>query len=93
MTRPDEIPPEAQQQLQQAINVALERPDAAQGFLGSIPDLSGIGDIKTKVLDAITGILGAIDTIQTYLWIVPDQYEAPIQRLEDALNKVKGWLD
>jgi hypothetical protein len=93
MTKPDEIPTAAQNQLQQAINTALERPDAAQGFLGSIPDLSKVGDIKDTVLSAITGILGAIDTLQQYAWIIPDQYEEPIQRLEDALNKVRGWLD
>ena len=92
MTTPD-IPADAQDQIRAAVDTALAKPTAAQGFLNNIPDLSAVGGIKDKVNDVLDGVLGAINTIQQYAWIIPDQYEAPIQKLEDALMKVKGWID
>jgi hypothetical protein len=93
MTTPDEVPAEAQQQIRHAVDTALASPGEAKGFLSNIPDLSGAAGIKDKALSAITGILGAIDTIQAYAWIIPAKYHDPIQKLEDALKKVQGWLD
>ena len=93
MTEPTDVPTDAQQQLRAAVDTALAHPNTAQGFLNNIPDLSALGGVKDKVLEVINGVLGAINTIQQYAWIIPDQYEAPIQKLEDALTKVKGWLD
>jgi hypothetical protein len=93
MTDPNDIPTDAQAQLRKAVDTALASPSKAQGFLGGIPDLTGLGGVKTKVLDVITKVLEAIDTIQTYSWIIPQKYIEPIQKLEDALRKVSGWLD
>ena len=93
MTAPEEVTPEAQEQLKKAIDKALSKPSQAQGFLNNIPDLSAVGGVKDKVLSVLTGVLGAIDTIQQYSWIIPKQYIEPIQKLEDALRKVQGWLD
>ena len=92
MTAP-EIPDEAQEQLRKAVDTALAKPQQAQGFLNNIPDLSSVGDLKDKALSALTGVLGAIDTIQGYSWLIPPKYHDPIQKLEDALKKVQGWLD
>ena len=92
MTTPD-VPADAQEQLRKAVDTALAKPQAAQGFLSGIPDLSAAGGVKDKVLTVLTGVLGAIDTIQQYSWIIPKQYIEPIQKLEDALRKVAGWLD
>jgi hypothetical protein len=92
MTTP-EVPAEAQDQLRKAVDTALAKPNQAQGFLSSIPDLSDLGGVKDKVVGAIDGVLGAIDTIQQYAWLIPSKYHDPIQKLEDALNKVKSWLD
>jgi hypothetical protein len=92
-TPPEFIDSEAVEQLKKALNTALEKPQQAQGFLNNIPDLSAVGGYKEKVLEVITGVLGAIDTIQQYAWVIPDQYEGPIQKLEDAIKKVQGWLD
>jgi hypothetical protein len=92
MTEP-EVPQEAQDQIRHAVDTALAKPNQAQGFLNNIPDLSGLSGIKDKTLTAITGILGAIDTIQQYSWVIPKKYIEPIQKLEDALRKVQGWLD
>ena len=89
----DAPPPEAQEQLRKAVDTALAKPGQAQGFLSGIPDLSSVGGVKDKVLSAITGVLGAIDTIQGYSWLIPAKYHEPIQKLEDALKKVQGWLD
>lgn len=93
MTEQNEIPKEAQTQIRSAVDTALAKPNQAQGFLNNIPDLSATGGIKDKVLGVLDAVLGGIDTIQQYEWILPDKYDEPIQKLEDALRKVKGWLD
>ena len=93
MTESDQVPQEAQQQLRSAVDTALAKPQQAQGFLGNIPDLSAAGGVKDKVNSVLTAVLGAIDTLQQYSWIIPAKYNEPIQKLEDALRKVQGWLD
>ena len=90
---PELLPPEAVEQLKAALNDAVDKPAQAQGFLSNIPDLSAVGGYKDKVLSVLDGVLGAINTIQQYAWIIPAKYHEPIQKLEDALGKVKGWLD
>lgn len=92
MTAPD-IPADAQEQIRAAVDTALAKPSAAQGFLSNVPDLSAVGGIKDKVGDVLDGVLGALNTVMQYAWIIPDQYEAPIKKLIDALTKVKGWID
>jgi hypothetical protein len=92
MTEQNELPQEAAEQVKAAIATA-DKPQQAQGFLSSIPDLSAAGGVKEKVLEILQTILGGIDTVQQYDWIIPDQYEDAIQKLEDALKKVQGWLD
>jgi hypothetical protein len=87
-----DVTPEAQDQVRKAVDKALASPSQAQGFLSSVPDLSAVGGIKDKVVEVIDGVLGALNTVMQYAWIVPDQYEAPIKKLIEALNKVKGWL-
>lgn len=84
-----DVPVEAQAQLRAAVDTALSTPTAAQGFLSNIPDLSGVKGKVGGVLD--TGI-GALNTLLQYKWLIPDQYEAPLQKLLDALTKVKGWV-
>lgn len=88
-----EVPPEAQEQLRAAVDTALAKPQQAQGFLNNIPDLSASGGIKDKVNGVLTAVLGGIDTLQQYKWLIPEKYIEPIQKLEDALRKVQGWLD
>jgi hypothetical protein len=89
----DTIPSDAQAQLRHAVDTALASPATAQGFLSNVPDLSKLGDVKTKTLEVIDGVLAAIDTIQKYAWLIPAKYHDPIQKLEDALTKVRGWID
>lgn len=91
-TAPQFLSSEAVTQLQKALNDAVEKPAQAQGFLNNIPDLSAVGGYKDKVVSVLDGVLGAINTIQQYSWIIPAKYHEPIQKLEDALTKVKGWL-
>jgi hypothetical protein len=93
MTEDVAIPNEAQAQIRSAVDTALAKPQQAQGFLSNIPDLSAAGGVKDKVNNVLTAVLGAIDTIQQYQWILPAKYQEPIQKLEDALRKVQGWLD
>lgn len=94
MTDPStEVPQEAQAQIRAAVDTALSKPQQAQGFLSSIPDLSSLGGYKDKVLQTLTTIIGALDTIEGYAWLIPDQYEAPLAKLKEALVKVSGWLD
>lgn len=83
------VPVEAQEQLKAALDTALAKPQAAQGFLNNIPDLSAVGGKVVGVLDTV---IDAVEQILTYKWLIPDQYEGPLQKLLDALNKVKGWL-
>jgi hypothetical protein len=87
------VPAEAQAQLRAAVDTALSSPTQAQGFLG-LPgvDLSNLGDFKSKAAGALDTVLGAIDTLQQFGWLIPGQYAAGIQKLEDALRKVRGWL-
>jgi hypothetical protein len=92
MTTPEEITPDAQQQIRSAVDTALAKPGQAQGFLNTLPDLSAAGGVKDKVNEVITAVLGAIDTLQQYQWLIPPKYHEPIQNLENALIKVKGWL-
>ena len=93
MTESDQVPQEAQEQVRAAVDTALAKPQQAQGFLGNIPDLSATGGVKDKINNVLTAVLGGIDTIQQYQWILPDKYDEPLQKLEDALRKVQGWLD
>lgn len=88
-----EIPQEAQAQLHAAVDTALARPQQAQGFLSSMPSLDKVGGVKENVLEILTAVLGAIDTLQQYNWLIPDKYDEGVQKLEDALRKVQGWLD
>jgi hypothetical protein len=92
MTEQNQIPQAAVDQIKAALDKA-DKPQQAQGFLSGIPDLSAVGGAKDKVLEVLAGVLGAIDTIQKYSWIIPSKYHDPIQKLEDALKKVQGWLD
>ena len=94
MSTPDEaaVPPEAQAQIRAAVDTALASPTQAQGFLENLPNLSAIGEYKTKVAGVLDTMLGAIDTLQQYSWLIPGQYVGTIQKLEDALRKVRGWL-
>lgn len=87
-----EVPTEAQEEIRKAVDTALAKPGQAQGFLSNIPDLSAAGGVKDKVTEVIDGVLGALNTVMQYAWIVPDQYEAPLKKLIAALEKVKGWL-
>jgi hypothetical protein len=91
MTAPNDVPVEAQQQIAKAIDTALAKPQQAQGFLGNIPNIN-LGEAKGKVTGALDTVLGAIDTIQQYNWIL-GKYADPIQKFEDALRKVRGWLN
>ena len=91
MTEPD-VSVVAQEQVRNAVDTALKAPSTAQGFLSSVPDLSAAGGVKDKVTEVIDGVLGALNTVMQYAWIVPDQYEEPIKKLISALEKVKGWL-
>jgi len=88
-----ELTPEAQDQLKNAVDVALASPTAAKGFLNNIPDLSALGGVGGKVVTAIDGVLAALETVLQYKWIIPDKYEDPLEKLVQALTKVKGWLD
>ena len=88
----EEIPAEAREELAHAVETAIESPQQAQGFLSAIPDLSAAGGIKDKVNEVLTAILGAIDTIQQYSWAL-GSYVDEVQKLEDALRKVQGWVD
>jgi hypothetical protein len=92
MTEPTDIPQEAQKQLSSAVDTALAKPQQAQGFLSNIPDLSAAGGIKDKVNGILDTVLGAIDTVQQYSWLL-GSYGDEIQKLEDALRKVKTWVD
>lgn len=93
MSEPNEVPVEAQAQVLAALDTALSRPSQAQGFLSSLPDLSSVGEYKTKVVGVLDTVLDALNTINGYAWLIPDQYEAPLKKLTEALTKVKGWLD
>lgn len=88
----DEVPTETQEQVRKAVDAALAKPNQAQGFLNSIPDID-VGEAKSKVLSGLDAVLGGINTLQQYSWVIPQKYIEPIQKLEDALTKVKGWLD
>jgi ATP:corrinoid adenosyltransferase len=93
MTTPEQdVPVEAQEQIRKAVNTALAKPAAAQGFLSSIPDIN-VGEAKGKITEVLGTVLGAIDEIQKYQWLLPAKYHEPLQKLEDALKKVQGWLD
>jgi hypothetical protein len=85
----EQVPVEAQEQIRAAVDTALASPAQAQGFLSNIPDLSGV---KGKVGGALDTGIGALNTLLQYKWLIPDQYEAPLQKLLDALTKVKGWI-
>jgi hypothetical protein len=91
MTAPNDVPVEAQQEIAKAIDTALAKPQQAQGFLNNIPNIN-LGEAKGKVTGALDTVLGAIDTIQQYNWIL-GKYADPIQKFEDALRKVRGWLN
>lgn len=86
-----EVPQEAQEQLRKAIDTALAKPQQAQGFLSSIPNIN-VGEAKDKVNNALDTVLGAIDTLQQYSWLL-GKYAENVQKFEDALRKVKGWID
>jgi hypothetical protein len=92
MTESNEVPVEAQEQLKKAVDTALNKPQQAQGFLSAVPNIN-VGEAKDKVLEVLTTVLEALDTVQTYAWLIPDKYEGPLQKLEDALHKVQGWID
>jgi hypothetical protein len=85
----EEVPVEVQNQIRAAVDTALAQPTQAQGFLTNIPDLSGL---KGKVGDALDTVLGALNTVNQYKWLVPDRLEPPLQQLISALEKVKSWL-
>lgn len=89
---PELIPPEAVAQLQAALSDAIDKPQQAQGFLNNIPDLSATGGVKDKIVGVLDTVLGAIDTIQQYSWLIPAKYVDGVQKLEDALRKVRGWI-
>ena len=84
-----DVPVEAQAQLRAAVDTALGQPELAQGFLTSIPD---VGGLKGKVGPVLDTVIGALDALLQYKWLIPDQYEAPLDKLLQALTKVKGWI-
>jgi hypothetical protein len=92
MSTPEALPADAQAQIRAAVDTALASPTQAQGFLSNLPDLSAVGGYKDKVAGVLDTALGAIDTLQQFSWLIPGQYVGTIQKLEDALRKVRGWL-
>jgi hypothetical protein len=89
MTVPEGVTAHEQEQLRKAVDTALAKPGQAVGFLNNIPDLGGL---KGKVDGVLDTVLGALNTVNQYKWLIPDQYEKPLQSLIDALTKVKGWI-
>jgi hypothetical protein len=85
----EQLPVAAQAQLRAALDTAMSQPTVAQGFLTNIPDLGGL---KGKVGPILDTAIGALDTLLGYRWLIPDQYEAPLDKLLQALKKVQGWL-
>jgi hypothetical protein len=90
----NEVPVEVEAQLRAAVDTAINSPKTAQGFLGlPTPDLGALGEYKGKAIEIIDKVLAAIDTIQQYSWLIPSKYVDGVQGFEDALRKVRGWLD
>jgi hypothetical protein len=88
------IPAAAQNQLRAAVDTALSQPAGVRSLVApKAPDLSAVADVKDKVLEGINAVLSAIDTIQRFAWVLPPNAIGPIQTIEDALTKVRGWLD
>lgn len=85
----EQLSPADQAQLYAAVDRAASQPEMAQGFLTSIPDLGGL---KGKVGPILDQAVGALDTLLGYKWLIPDQYEAPLEKLLAALKKVQGWI-
>jgi len=91
MTSPTDIPPETAKQITKAVDTALKSPKQAQGFLNNIPEVN-VGELRDKVVGGIDTATGLIDQLLGYAWLIPDQYEAPLTKFRDALEKVKGWV-
>lgn len=79
-----------QAELKSAVEKALNTPTGTSSLLG-LPNI----DLGSKVKDAV-GVLDtaieALTTLQQYKWVIPDQYEMPLDALLGALKKVKGWV-
>ncbi len=44
-------------------------------------------------IKALDGALGAIDLIQKFGFLIPDEFEDGLNKLEGALRTIRNWLD
>ena len=96
MTESESVPDDVATAVNQAVNRALSEhaannPLAPRSFLG-LPTSVDVGDAKGIVAEALTTVIDALDVVLKFGWLIPDQYEAPLRTLRDALAKVKGWV-
>ena len=49
--------------------------------------------LRADAVKAIDTAIAGIALLLKFAFIIPDQYEAPLKALSDALAQVKGWLD
>lgn len=90
------IPDEVTDIIKGAVDLALDHadpntpspaPDAPKPVV-AVPD-----GLRGDVLQGIDTALTALRFLQSIKAIIPDQYEAPIDALIDALESVRTWVD
>lgn len=48
---------------------------------------------KNEIVTAIDAIVSAVNLALRFRFLIPDQYEKPLEILVSALTKVRGWVD
>lgn len=79
-----------QDELKSAVTRALNTPTGAAPLLG-LPNIDLGGKVKEAV-GVLDTLIEGLTKLQEYKWIIPDQYEASLDKLLAALVKVKGWV-
>lgn len=48
---------------------------------------------RNEVLKALDTAISAIGVVLRFRWLIPDQYERPLELLGKALERVRSWID
>jgi hypothetical protein len=73
------------------LKAAVARADSGIATF-TLPSLD-LGEHKAKAIQTLDSLTSALDVVLSFGWIIPDQHEAPLKALRDALTRVRAWID
>jgi len=88
-----ELSTAVQTQLNEAVSRAVAEESGMKPLLGLPAPTFNLGDAKESALNVVTEVEKALEVLLKFSFLIPAQYQTPLQGLANAVKTVKGWLD